>query len=98
MSDLIYTILTDIPSSHDVLTIAGHRDDDPLSSLGSWFVGDLSVDLAVFQLVTVEVSVDHEVVDALQVHVGVSDRESLGGVHFPFAYNEILSNAPLYLS
>ena len=80
----------EVPSGYDVLAVAGHGDGDGFPVLRRWLVGDFSADLAMLDLVAVEIRVDHEIVDALEVHVRVRLHESLGSVHSPFAcdFNE----------
>lgn len=74
-----------VPSGHDVFTVAGDGDDYFPAGLRSGTVSDFGVNLTMFELVAVEININHEIVDALQINMIVGNGEALRRIDLPFA-------------
>lgn len=75
-----------LPSGHDVLAIAGDGDDDSPAGLSGGPVGNLGVNLTIFEFVTVEINVDDEIVDTVQFVVRICDDKTFRCVNFAFTW------------
>lgn len=74
-----------VPSGHDVFTVAGDGDDYSPASLGGGAVCDFGVNLTMLELIAVQINVDVEIVDAHQFDVRVGNGEAFRRFDLPFA-------------
>lgn len=54
-----------LPSGDDVLAVAVDVDDDSPAGLGGGLVGDFGMNMAMLDLVAVEIRFDYEIIDAV---------------------------------
>jgi len=74
-----------LPSGHDIFAVTGDGDRYPPAALDSGLVSDFGMNLAMLELVAVQIDVDEEVVEALQIDVSVGHGEAVWRFDLPFA-------------
>ena len=69
-------IQINVPSSNKILSFTGNSNENSSAILGTWLVGNFSMDLTVFNFVAIKINIYNKVIDTFQFNAAINRNEA----------------------